>query len=186
MGIRIIGGELRGRKLQTIAGQALRPTSERVRESIFNIIANRVCGARVLDLFAGSGALGIEALSRGAAAAVFVEQRPQAVAVLERNLQKCRLEEKARVIRWDIRKNLSCLKAIPAGFDLVFMDPPYDRNHIAPALCALEQSGALQKGAGIVIEHSVHEAPPAANDRFCLTDQRTYRKTLVSLLTYVI
>ncbi len=184
--MRIIGGELKGRKLRSVKGTNTRPTAGRTREAIFNIIAFQVRGSTVLDLFAGTGAFGIEALSRGAESAVFIDSNSQSIAVLRENLAELALESPTRVIRWDLSRNLNCLHSLSLTFNLIFMDPPYNKNLIAPALEHLDASHALENGARIIVEHSPRE--PVAPDRlpFEIVDRRRYGKTLVSFLNYVV
>ena len=179
--MRVIGGTHRGRRLTAPAGTATRPTADRIRESLFNILAGCLQDKQVLDLFAGTGALGIEALSRGAAAAVFVDRAKAALAAIAHNLTALQLTTRGHVIRWDILKNLDCLRHAPHCFDLVFMDPPYDRNAVGPALAALLQVGVLAPGARIIVEHSRREPLPAM-DALSLSDQRRFGKTLVSFM----
>jgi len=181
--MRIIGGELKGKKLALFRGTAIRPTADRTREAVFNIIAAKVPVANVLDLFAGTGAFGLEALSRGAVAAVFIDNAPSAIATIEKNITACRVPDRARVINWDIIRNLNCLASASPAFDIVFLDPPYNRNAVAPALRNLARSGALSPGATVIVEHAPSEIiadPPAG---LALSDQRRYGKTLVSFLT---
>lgn len=182
--MRIIGGTLKGRKLATFRGMTIRPTADRLREAIFNILGERVKATVVLDLFAGTGSFGIEALSRGALAAVFVDSSKEAIATIRKNLRSFHLENCARTIRWNILKNLNCIKSHDGGFDLVFLDPPYNQEHIKPALTNLGQNVSIPKGACIVIEHSCDEPIPAEISVFVLTDQRKYGQTLVSFLLY--
>lgn len=181
MTLRIIAGALRGRRLATVPGLRTRPTADRTRESIFNIIGDAVRDAQVLDLFAGTGAYGIEALSRGAAAAVFVEIGRQALRVLHGNVAACGLEGRSRVIRWDAGRNLNCLGAGCGPFHLIFMDPPYHAGLVAPALQHLVDARCLAPGARIVVEHDDLE-PVAAAAPYVLDDRRRYGKTLVSFL----
>ncbi len=150
--MRVIGGQLRGRKLFRPPDREIRPTADRLREAVFNILGERVRDARVLDLFAGTGALAIEALSRGAREAVLVDRSRAAVRLVQRNLAACGLADRSRVIRWDIGRNLNCLSAWPRTFDLVFMDPPYGADILAPALAALTGCGALAPAALLVVE----------------------------------
>lgn len=180
--MRIIGGEFRGRRLKSVKGRTVRPTADRVRESLFNILSVRCQDAVVLDLFAGTGALGIEALSRGAASAVFVDINQISLRTLSENIRSCMLMERCGVIRWDIRKNLNCLKPYPFVFNLIFMDPPYQQNFLIPTLDNLLKSNSLAPNALIVIEHSAAEelAPPP--DSFKVEDQRKYGKTIISFL----
>jgi len=191
MGLRIISGKFKGKKLHSVRGLTIRPTADRLRESIFNILSHGVLNAVVLDLFAGTGALGMEALSRGAESAVFVDNNPEALSVIQRNITSCSFGKQARIIKWDIKKNLNCLKSAGGAFDLVFMDPPYNRDMVKPALFNLEQSGSLKKGARIVVEHIVVEHSPLEPIpdpvfMFEVEDRRKYGKTLVSFLTYMI
>ena len=184
--MRVIGGRLKGRRLISPAGMLTRPTADRIRESIFNILADRPVNQHVLDLFAGTGALGIEALSRGAATAVFIDQAKAAMTAIQRNIEQLNLDRSTRVIRWNVRRNLNCLRAEPASIDLVFMDPPYDTDAVAPALHSLASCGVLAPGALIVIEHSLREDLPTTVDRLTLRDQRRFGRTLVSFMDTVL
>ena len=186
MGLRIIAGYLKGKKLYSPDGFSTRPTADRLRESIFNILSFNIQKTVVLDLFAGTGAFGIEALSRGAASVVFIDNNPETLSVLKRNLKSCNLGNRATIIKWDIQRNLNCLKTVASTFDLVFMDPPYNKNLIQPALNHLFQSKSLLDRACIVIEHTFLEPIPDAVAGFSLADRRKYGKTIVSFLNYVI
>ncbi|MBW2603574.1 MAG: 16S rRNA (guanine(966)-N(2))-methyltransferase RsmD [Deltaproteobacteria bacterium] len=186
MGLRIIGGALKGKKLYSVRDRSIRPTADRLRESIFNILSHRVLDAVVMDLFAGTGALGIEALSRGAESVVFVDNRKTALSVIRRNIDSCRLDQKANIVRWNIRQNLNCIRSKQQNFDLIFLDPPYDKNLIKPTLLNLDNSHSLKNGACIMVEHSISEPIPTDLFAFDLLDQRKYGKTLVSFLNYVI
>jgi 16S rRNA (guanine966-N2)-methyltransferase len=186
MGLRIIGGDLKGKRLKSIHGKLIRPTGDRIREAIFNILSTRVAKAVVLDLFAGTGALAIEALSRGANRALFVDIGKESLSVLKQNIALCGLAEKADIIRWNIKQNLNGIKSMGQKFDLVFLDPPYNKNLITPSLVNLEKSDTLKNSACIVAEHSVYESLPTDLYAFHLADQRKYGKTLVSFLNYVI
>ena len=184
-GLRIIGGDLRGKKLHSIRGAKIRPTADRLRESIFNILGLRVRDTVVLDLFAGTGALGLEALSRGADSAVLIENDKRALSLIERNIRSCNLPDKARTIKWDIKKNLNCIKSIRPAFGLVFMDPPYNGKTIKPSLLNLHRSGSMEEDALIIVEHSPLEAIPEDILGLTIVDQRRYGKTLVSFLNFV-
>ena len=186
MGLRVIGGDLKKKKLRSVSGMAVRPTADRLRESIFNVIAATVSGAMVLDLFAGTGALGIEALSRGAAFAVFIDNYGKSLKVISENIHTCLLHEKAKLIKWNAAKNLNCLQSFPRAFNTVFIDPPYNQNLIKPVLSHLQESRCLADGATIIIEHSFLETIPRNIPAFMLIDQRRYGKTLVSFLSYVV
>ncbi len=182
--MRIIAGELKGRKLHRLEGKQTRPTSDRLRETIFNILSFKTQQAVVLDLFAGTGAMAIEALSRGADSAVLVDDSLQAVALISQNIRSFSLEKKARVQRWDIAGNLSFLRHFQPLFDLVFIDPPYNRNLIGPTLHNLLKSASLAAQACIVVEHSVLESIPFDDPQLECDDQRTYGKTMVSFLSF--
>lgn len=179
--IKISGGELRGRNLHTPPGLATRPTSAKVRQAIFNILAGRVAGARTADLFAGSGALGLEALSRGAAACVFVENRRDAIQALRRNLTVLGLADRARVIARD---------ALAAGggwagagsLDLILADPPYGQGLVAALIRLCAAQGWLSPEGVLVIEHAPGERPPE-DAGLRLIDRRAYGQTEVSFLT---
>ena len=134
---------LRGKKLHPFQGKGIRPTSDRTREAIFNILFDRVPGSVVLDLFSGSGALGIEALSRGASMATFIDTAPAALSLLEKNLRSCGLEERARIIAWDIERNLNCLQYPGHLYNLIFLDPPYHSGMALPTLRHLKKSRAM-------------------------------------------
>lgn len=182
--MRIIGGSRRGLKLAELGegDQAahLRPTSDRVREAIFNLLINAhgnpVAGARVLDLFAGTGALGLEALSRGASAVTFVDDGAKALALIRANIAKMRAEGETRVLRQDARK----LGAnAGAGYGLVFLDPPYGKGLGEVALVAALAGGWLSPGAMVVWEEG---AAPSVPEGFVSVDQRKYGETVVTLV----
>jgi 16S rRNA (guanine(966)-N(2))-methyltransferase RsmD len=127
--MRVIAGTFRSRQLKTLKGNALRPTSDRLRETLFNVLAGRVLDSRFLDLFAGTGAVGIEALSRGARESVFVESHAPAAALIRKNLASLEIQSGARVLPLDVLRGLEKLAAEPASsatsFDLIYLDPPY-------------------------------------------------------------
>ncbi len=184
--MRIISGDLKGKKLRSIRGTKTRPTSDRLRESIFNIIAFNVQHTRILDLFAGTGAFAIEALSRGANFAVFIDISKSAVSAIKENIKSCNLDDRVKVIKWDINKNLTCVEHSKPAFNLVFMDPPYDNNFLEPTLLNLHLSCCMEKGCLIIVEHSLREPIPKEPAVFEITDQRKYGKTLLSFLNYMI
>ncbi len=152
--MRIVGGRFRGRALQAPASRAIRPTADRLRESLFNILAHwdgsdRVADARVLDLFAGTGALGLEALSRGARFALFVDDDVEARALLRANVEALGVAGTSRIFRRDVTK-LGAVTLEP--FDLTFLDPPYGRRLGDAALAALVSGGWLAPGALVILE----------------------------------
>jgi 16S rRNA (guanine966-N2)-methyltransferase len=184
--LRIISGELRGKKLFTPPGLAIRPTSDRLRESIFNVLGDSVGGATVIDLFSGTGALGIEALSRGALHSTFIDFSKTAFDLLLKNLNACGLNSRARIIRWNIRNSLDCIRSASPKYNIVFMDPPYRKNLVVPTLKKLHDSGSLVDNATVVVEHAKEEPISKQGSFYCLYDQRVYGKILVSFLNYVL
>ena len=184
--MRVISGNLKGKKLYSVLGKTVRPTSDRLRESIFNILSFHVKQAIVLDMFSGTGALGIEALSRGAESAVFIDIHNKALSVIKLNIKACKLENKTKVIKWDIIKNLNCIKSNKAAFNLIFIDPPYNKSFLQPTLHNLRKAGCVKKGACLIVEHSLLEPIPLDFPEYELQDQRKYGKTLVSFLSYIV
>ena len=154
--MRIIAGEFRSRTLYSPAGLATRPTSDRLRETLFNVLAPRIEGAAFLDLYAGSGAVGMEALSRGAASVLFVERAEAALKALRANLARLGLTAAFRIHSGSVAAFLRRQAAGQAGFDLVFLDPPYDAfEEYAGTLGLLGRStdGLLRPGALVIAEH---------------------------------
>ncbi len=186
MPLRVIAGELKGRRLRTVPGLRTRPTAERTREAIFNILGATVLHTHVLDLFAGTGAFGIEALSRSAASALFIEVERAACAVLVDNLRTCGLSDKTRVLRWNASRNLNCLRNHVPKFQLIFMDPPYGHGLVAPTLSYLHLTECVADGAQLVIEHDADDPLPEAVMPYRFHAQRRYGRTLVSFFVYVL
>jgi 16S rRNA (guanine966-N2)-methyltransferase len=181
--VRIIAGEFRGRRLQTPRGRNIRPTSDRVREAIFNVIAARIIEANVLDLFAGTGALGLEALSRGAARATFIDNHIEAIRLIEENIGLCGVKDRTVVMRRAILPSLAVLAAQPAnaaGFHLVFLDPPYGQNQVPVVLERLTALKLVPPTALAVAEHHRKDAIPSRCGRWHKTKERRYGDTLIS------
>ena len=182
--MRITGGSARGRRLAAPGSgrDVIRPTCDRVREALFNLLGPRPAGSRVLDLFAGTGALGIEALSRGAVFALFVDRSLTAGRLIETNLRACLAHPAAAFVRLNLATaaNLAPLGAgLEPGiaFDLVFLDPPY-RQHLAERLLPLlEPAGLLAPGALVVVEEHARVDLPAQSGLLTLVDQRRYGET---------
>ena len=183
--MRIIAGDFRGRALASVgkgdAGAHLRPTTDRVRESLFNVLAHKasfdpITDARVLDLFAGTGALGLEALSRGASHVSFVDDGRKAQSLIRQNVEICHAQDKTKFIRNDARR-LAPNKDAP--FDLIFLDPPYGKGLGELAIAAAIKGGWVASDALIVWEDSADIAPP---DTLELLDQRKYGDTRISIL----
>jgi 16S rRNA (guanine966-N2)-methyltransferase len=169
--MRIIAGEHRGRRLEEFEGEDVRPTSDRAREALFSMLNSRhaLLDATVLDLFCGTGALGLEALSRGAAFATFVDKDPQAVAITRKNIGTCKESGRAKVIRADATR----LAAADRAYGLVLLDPPYGQDLIQPTVERLMQGGWLDVGVLIVAEIGRKEDPPGL-EGFHVDDVRRY------------
>lgn len=177
--MRVISGTLKGKKLFSVKGLSLRPTSDRVRESVFDILQGIIEGSRVLDLFSGTGALGIEALSRGALAAVFIENHPSSLEALRRNLAACHLENVSEVLAKEAEEGLLFLEGRRESFDFIFLDPPYGKGLACRTVAKLAKSAILKPETLIIVEHSTTEA---VGDIFPLerVDFRKYGSTRIS------
>jgi 16S rRNA (guanine966-N2)-methyltransferase len=176
--MRLTGGLDRGRRLIAPRGARTRPTASRVREAIFNILGPPPEG-RVLDLYAGSGALGIEALSRGAAAAVFVEREHAALVALRRNLREGGFDDRSTVVPADVRTALRRLAGQGERFCWVFLDPPYVKETDG-VLAELSGTDLLTPCAVVVVEHDRRHRPPVSAGELFLTDRRQYGDTELS------
>ncbi|MDI6795662.1 MAG: 16S rRNA (guanine(966)-N(2))-methyltransferase RsmD, partial [Desulfatibacillaceae bacterium] len=141
--MRIITGKHKGKRLAPIKNTAIRPTADRTREAIFSIIGSQVEDAVVADLFAGTGAMGLEALSRGAKQAVFVDFSPKSLALIKKNIAILKEEGNSRVILWNLLQNAACLSAHALAYDLIFADPPYGEQALETILNNLARAGAL-------------------------------------------
>lgn len=181
--MRIVGGRFSGRRLASVGDGApaaqLRPTSDRTREAVFNLLAHGdyppIEGARVLDLFAGTGALGLEALSRGAVWAVFIEDHPKSRGLIRENIEALGLTGATKLFRRDATR-LGPHRGAP--FDLIFLDPPYGRDLAGPAIAAAIAGGWAAEGAVFILEQGQGEAPPAP-DGLIARDERRYGDTVV-------
>ena len=177
--MRIIGGTARGRTIVAPAGEKTRPTQDYVRESLFNIIRWDMPDARVLDLFAGTGQLGIECLSRGAAAAVFVDRRVDAVKLIRENLKITDLTDRARVVSGD---SMEYLKSLREKFDIILLDPPYAAGVLEEAIAHIARFDILAPHGIIVAEHPVEKALPALSAPYRL--HKNYRYGKIGLTVY--
>src|SRR6188508_655742 len=155
--MRVIAGSLKGRRLQTPDWDGLRPTSDKLRETLFNVVAAQVGEARLLDGFAGTGAVGIEALSRGAAHVTFVESDPRAARLVERNLEHCAVTDRYAIIR--ARFADAARRLQPGSFELIFLDPPYAPDVIVSSLEAA--APLVAPGGMLILEHARRDAAPA-------------------------
>ncbi len=169
--MRIIAGTARGRRIEAPAGEHTRPTLDRVRENLFNILQNRTGDSRVLDLFAGSGALSIEALSRGAAYAVLVDSDRNASRVQRKNLEQLGMADRAEVFLCDWRKAAAELEARGSRFDLIFLDPPYRMTDLREVFA--EMAKLIAEDGLIILEHEA-KTEPVTGDLFEMTDRRRW------------
>ena len=176
--MRVITGKARGIVLKTPEGLATRPTADRVKEALFNIIQFELPAARVLDLFGGTGQLGIEALSRDAKSAVFVDEREDACRLIKENLKRTKLESSARVVRSDY---LAFLKTCTQRFDIILLDPPYAEAFLENALKMITEIDILETGGIIVAERPVGKELPWEFDGFSRSRDYKYGKTLLTI-----
>ena len=180
--MRIISGTSKGKKLRPLRGKAIRPTSDRVKESIFNILGEEVEGKHVLDLLAGTGNLGIEALSRGAARAVFVEKEKSAIDFIKRNLSHCGFDERVHIITGEVERAIRLLHRKEEVFDLIFMDPPYRRGLVQKTLDILQTQSTYHEDSILVIEHDRREPLAESMEGWVLVRERPFGDTVVSFI----
>ena len=152
--MRVISGSARGLKLKAPEGLSTRPTTDRIKESLFNIIAADLFDCRFLDLFSGSGSIAIEALSRGAKKAVLVDTDYRSIDVINRNVKAARVQDRAEVLRCDVNDAISRLGARGEKFDIIFMDPPYNRGFVQSALKSIVKADILDDYGYIIAEQS--------------------------------
>ena len=181
--MRIISGTSKGRRLETFRGQTLRPTSDRVKESLFNILGRAVEDKVILDLFAGTGNLGIEALSRGAKRAIFVEKETRAIRLIEKNLSHLGMGARCEILPQDAIRAIGILKQRGESFDLILMDPPYEKGLIQKTLAKLNPQSIYHKDSILIIEHNRREPLPHTMEAWNLVRQRRIGDTLLSFLT---
>ncbi|MBI2413054.1 MAG: 16S rRNA (guanine(966)-N(2))-methyltransferase RsmD [Deltaproteobacteria bacterium] len=180
--MRVVGGLLKGRRLASLKGAPIRPTSDKVREAIFNILPREFPFKKVLDLFAGTGAMGIEALSRGAGSVTFVDADAGSCAVIRKNLEACGVKEGARVLRGDASRELNALSRWGEGFDLIFVDPPYNTALFEESLKEIGRLGLLGAEGTLVAETSKRAPLKAEVPGLELFDERRYGDTIVYFL----
>ena len=180
--MRIIAGSMRSRTIVAPKGNDTRPTLDRTRESLFSIIAGNCIDARVLDLYAGSGALALESISRGAHSAVVCDCSREAAKAIRQHIESLKLQQQVRFLFMQDLQAVALLGKEKAQFDLVFLDPPY-RISTDPACKAMAEAGILMDGALVVIEHDVR-VTPAPEKCYELIDKRQYRDTVISFYQF--
>ena len=179
--MRVISGVCKGRPLKAVQGMTTRPTTDKVKESLFNIIGPFFDGGNVLDLFSGSGSLGLEALSRGMEKGIFVEKDPKALQVIKANIQACRMEEESEVLRSDALRSIKMLGGRGVRFDLIMMDPPYKiANAIPSILSEIEENQLLAEDGLIICEHGKELELPEQIGPFVKYRHEKYGITAIS------
>lgn len=178
--MRVIGGKAKGRRLKVPKGRALRPTAARVKEALFNILPHDLSGFKVLDLFAGTGNLSVEALSRGATEAILVDVSRESGKASRANLQALGLSHRSKVWGAPVLRSIRLLSRRGEKFDLILLDPPYEKNWVGQILRAIAQEGLLREAGVLVAEHSVREGVEESYGPLGLQDQRRYGSTLLS------
>ncbi|PIR16967.1 MAG: 16S rRNA (guanine(966)-N(2))-methyltransferase RsmD [Deltaproteobacteria bacterium CG11_big_fil_rev_8_21_14_0_20_49_13] len=178
--MRVIAGTAKGRKLYTPKSNSIRPALDKIKGAVFNILFN-VEGLKVLDLFAGTGAVAIEALSRGAVHATFVDMSHEAITIIGKNIERCRFAEKAKVFPRPVSVAVEYFGRHQERFDLIFVDPPYLKNMVNSTLAKIAEANILAEGGRIVVEHHPKE-PIREVAGLALTDTRKYGQTSVSFL----
>lgn len=178
--LRVISGSAKGHKLKTIGGKETRPTADRVKESVFNIISGFVAGARVLDLYSGTGNLGIEALSRGAVFSLFVEKSRESILTIKHNLLHTKLSEKSSVMAMDVFTALDKLSKESRKFDIIFLDPPYNKNLVEKTLKCLVESDIIEQDGIIIAEHDLKDEVPQEAGHLKRFRYQKYGDTAVS------
>ena len=178
--MRVIGGDARGRRLKAPKGRSLRPTAARVKEALFDILPRDLSGVKVLDLFAGTGNVTIEALSRGAAEAILVDSSPQSGSAIRENLRRFQCLDRAKVWIAPVARALRLLARRGETFDMIFLDPPYDRQLVGATLRIIAKGALLRNSGVLVAEHSTREQIAPRYESLVLRDRRRYGATLLS------
>lgn len=160
--MRVIAGTCKGRPLKAVPGTSTRPTTDKVKEAVFNRIGPYFDGGRGLDLYSGSGGLGIEALSRGLDEVIFVDRDPKAIAVVKENVSRCGFEQNAEIYRTDARQALKVIEKRGLRFSLIFLDPPYMKQKLAGELEKISELALLEPSGIVVVEH--HESVKLADE----------------------
>ena len=177
--MRIIGGCEKGRRLLKLSGTSIRPTSDMIKEALFNMLPE-IPGKRFLDLFAGTGSVGLEALSRGADQVVFVEKDFSCIEIIIRNLHHCRFEGRYECLAMSAEKALGLLRRRAGSFDLIFLDPPYDEEYVQETLVKIEAANLLCEDGCVAVQRSMRENVDIKLGRLYIDYERKYGDTFVS------
>lgn len=183
--MRVCGGRFKGRKMASFSGLTIRPTPEQVREALFNIIGQDLTGERVLDLFAGTGILGLEAVSRGAEKALFVDNLPQALSLVRKNIDILGVQDQTTILKHNLSRGLDPVFKLFPEFDLVFLDPPYNKSLALPVLQQLDEKRGLCEGGLVIVEHFRTELAEVSFRSLELERRRPYGQTTISIFTKV-
>lgn len=176
--MRIIAGEYKGRKLESPGDQSIRPTTDKAKEALFSILTNQIWGSRVLDLFAGTGSLGLEALSRGAEECVFADQSKESIRIIHSNIAHCGAEDRSRVIAGDYRK---VLRTQRRPFDIILLDPPYGKGLLEDCFRLIGEQKLLNEDGSIIAEHRREEQLPDEFYGFTKVKERRYGIVMLSI-----
>ncbi len=183
--MRITGGRVKGRILSTPKGLLIRPTSDRVREAIFNILGQDFSGYSVLDIFSGTGSLGLEALSRGAEYTIFIDRLRESIDLIKKNIDLCGYRDSGMTLRRDLSKRVPWEHPLLIKqFDLVFLDPPYAKDLATPILAGLSNGKRLSNGARVVVESGKAASLPLSFPNLEMVDARVYGDTKISIYEF--
>ncbi|MBP6125259.1 MAG: 16S rRNA (guanine(966)-N(2))-methyltransferase RsmD [Leptotrichiaceae bacterium] len=182
--MRIISGKLKNRQIKSREGKETRPTLERIKESIFSIIGTEIIDSKFLDLYAGTGNIAIEALSRGARRAVLIEHDKEALRIIIDNLNNLNLDSMARAYKNDVLRAIEILGRKNEKFNIIFMDPPYKENVTTETIKGISKAELLEKDGIIISEHSVYEKLDDKIGNFVKYDERNYNKKIISFYKF--
>jgi 16S rRNA (guanine(966)-N(2))-methyltransferase RsmD len=178
--IRIISGECKGRRLKTLKGSTVRPTSDRAKETLFNLLTDRVPGCRFLDLFSGTGSIGLEAASRGAEQVLLVEYNAAVLKLLDENVEHCHVSDRVTIHKGDARESLRLFSLQEQTFDLVFLDPPYNDHSAYGLIQEIGERGLLNEDGWVIVEHDRHHKLPDAYGKLLRVRSRRVGDTVFS------
>lgn len=176
--MRVIAGELKGRQLKPVPGRTTRPTTDKVKEAVFQVLGPFFSGGAALDLFAGSGGLGIEALSRGIDSCIFIDSYPKAIHTIHENIKTVGKEDQTEVFRNEATRALNAMKKRGLQFDLIFLDPPYGKADYGKLLNLMIELELVKKDGIVYCEHDAKEKMPLENEGFSIMKQDVYGSTI--------